>query len=199
MTVVIEYTALFLFLWLGNYAIYRLFNHGVAQNAKLQQLLRYLVATIVASVPLVISKTSVVQPTVLLSLTVAELWAFSYPVTYHLTHRHSAPDYDHQIDPAFGIYLFGLITGLTILLWPIPSVLLPVAAVLPVLLWGYWFTCHHVLDVSGMKMLQETHYNEIIEFVRSYSVLRVLSVVLSSSVIAPVGKRRGIFSEGTSV
>ncbi len=44
MTVILHSILLMLVLWLGSYAAYLLFNHGLAPNARLQQLLRYLVA-----------------------------------------------------------------------------------------------------------------------------------------------------------
>ena len=179
MRAVLDSIGLMLFLWLGNYAVYLLCNHGLAPNARLQQLLRYLVASAVAIVPMTASSTTILQPTALLILAVCELWAVSYPLTYHLTHRHSAPDYDHQIDPAFAIYLFGILTAAAVLLWWTPALLLPLAVFLPIVLWGYYMTCHHVLDVSGMKMLQETHYNEVIEFLRSYSLLRLLAATVA--------------------
>ena len=171
--------ALFLCLWLGNYACYRLFNHGLAPNAKLQQLLRYLVASVVAVLPVAVSGAWPFQPTLLLVLLVSALWSVSYPLTYHLTHRRHSPDYDHQIDGAVAIYLYALLSGLALLVWWLPAVLLPVALAIPLVLWGYYLTCHHVLDVSGMKMLQETHYNEILEFLRSYSAVRVAAAVVA--------------------
>lgn len=169
-----------LLLWCGAYATYMAFNHGLAPNARLQQLLRYLAAAVVAVIPLTITYTSPLQPTVLMALGVAALWAVTYPLTFHLTHRKSMPDYDHQIDAAFAIYLFGILSGVALV--PYSHYVLGVAffAVLLVCVfqWVYYFTCHACIDANGMKMLQETHYNEIIEFLRSYSFVRVLAVAV---------------------
>ncbi len=162
-------------LWLVGFTIYMLCNHGLAPNARLQQLLRYLVAAVAAVVPVGITASDVLQPTLLLTLAVSVLWMLTYPLTYHLTHRKSSPDYDHQIDVSFGIYLYGLLSAVALLPYArhAAGLLLLCALALPVVQWVYYLTCHAVIDANGMKMLQETHYNEIIEFLRSYSVWRV--------------------------
>ena len=165
-------------LWAAGYVTYLTCNHGLAPNARLQQLLRYLAAAVVAVVPLAVTASSPFQPAILLALAVSLLWMTTYPLTFHLTNRHSAPDYDHQIDPAFGIYLFGWLSVwlITPYINKVTGVLLFVALLVCLFQWVYFFVCHACIDASGMKMLQETHYNEIIEFLRSYSLLRVVAV-----------------------
>lgn len=183
-----ENIMLMLLLWLGGYAVYLLCNHGLAKNARLQQLLRYLAGALVAVVPLAVTGTSPVQPASLLALAVAVMWMVTYPLTYHLTHRRNAPDYDNQIDVAFGIYLYGQLSGLMLLpstSWVIGAVIF-VLCFVPVWLWGYYLTCHNVLDDSGMKMLQETDYNEILEFLHSYSWIRVAGTMLFVLLLAVV-------------
>ena len=171
-----------LVLWTGAYACYLGFNRGLAPNARLQQFTRYLVASLVAFVPTGVTLATPFQPALLAALAVAVLWMVTFPLCYHLTHRRSSPDYDHQIDPAFGIYLFGLLSGL--LLLPLPGWLgglLLFLLLLPcVAQWVYYVTCHGAIDASGMKMLQETHYNEILEFLRSYSSLPTIATACSS-------------------
>lgn len=174
-------------LWLGNYALYRACNHGISPSAKLQQLLRYLPASLVAVLPLAVTETSVVQSAVLKLWIVAELWAAAFPLTYHLTYRKISPDYDNQIDPAFAIYLFGILAGLSVLL---PSVcvapLLVLSLVAPLFLIGYYLLYHHVIDMNGMLLIRQTNYNEIIEFFRSSPLWKTLAglVLLLGLVLA---------------
>lgn len=152
-------------LWLGNYALYRACNHGISPSAKLQQLLRYLPASLVAVLPLAVTETCVLQSAVLKLWIVAELWAAAFPLTYHLTYRKISPDYDNQIDPAFAIYLFGILAGLSVLLPSLcvaPLLVLSLAA--PLFLIGYYLLYHHVIDMNGMLLIRQTNYNEIIEF-----------------------------------
>ncbi len=168
---------------MGGYLIYRLFNVGIAPNAKLQQFSRYGVASIFAVMPMVATQTSVCQTAVYISFFVAALWAITYPLTYHLTHRRSSPDYDNQLDVAFGIYLFGIIVGLNILLPKLSAVWTMVAVVFVVIClsqWIYYFTYSEVVDDNGIKALQDTHYNEIIEYFQSYSPIKVIATALAS-------------------
>ena len=174
-------------LWLGNYALYRACNHGISPSAKLQQLLRYLPASLVAVLPLAVTETSVLQSAVLKLWIVAELWAAAFPLTYHLTYRKISPDYDNQIDPAFAIYLFGVLAGLSVLL---PSLcvapLLVLSLVAPLFLIGYYLIYHHVIDMNGMLLIRQTDYNEILEFFRSSPLWKTLAglVLLSGLVLA---------------
>lgn len=162
-------------LWLGNYAIYLGCNRGIAPNARLQQWLRYLPASVVAVLPLAITDTDVLQPAVVKLLVVTELWALAYPLTYHLTYRKNSPDYDHQIDPAFALYQLGVLSGLSVLL---PSALMPPLLLLsiaaPLFLFGYYLVYHHVIDMNGMLLMRQTNYNEILEFFRSFPLWKVL-------------------------
>lgn len=176
----------FLFLWLGGYAAYMSFNKGLAPNARLQQFLRYFVAALAAIIPLTVSMTEVFQPVVLLILFVAVMWAITYPLTYHLTFRKNSPGYDNQIDIAFSIYLFGILVGLALL--PLPSIVIGsfifVFVFIPFALLIYYMMYHTVIDEKGMMLIQNTDYNETIEFLRSYSAYRVLSVVVVVFLIA---------------
>lgn len=162
-------------LWLGNYAIYLGCNRGIAPNARLQQWLRYLPASVVAVLPLAITDTDVLQPAVVKLLVVTELWALAYPLTYHLTYRKNSPDYDHQIDPAFALYQLGVLSGLSVLL---PSALMPPLLLLsiaaPLFLFGYYLVYHHVIDMNGILLMRQTNYNEILEFFRSFPLWKVL-------------------------
>lgn len=179
-------------LWLGSYIVYRTCNHGLASNAKLQQLLRYLAASAVAVVPLAVSGADPFQPAIVLMLAVSFLWVVTYPLCYHLTHRHTSPDYDHRIDGAFGIYLFGWLTALTVIAvgtagdkGGMPMGLLMFALLLlPFGQWVYFLMYRSVPDESGMLLIQNTDYNEVIEFVRSYSIAFVASVVLAVIALA---------------
>ncbi len=194
---------LYLLLWGGGYAVYMSCNRGLAPNARLQQFLRYMVGALVAVLPLAVMWCSPWQPALLLSLGVSASWMVSYPLLYHLTNRKVSPDYDNQIDISFGIYLFGWLSSLFLLL-PVAGygwgVLLFLLFMPMVVLWVYYITCHVVLDESGMKMLQETDYNEVIEFLHSYSAWRILTtalavLLLAAGCIYTAGSFRPVFAE----
>jgi heptose-I-phosphate ethanolaminephosphotransferase len=169
-----------LLLWLGNYVVYLTCNHGIAPNARLQQFLRYLPASIVAVMPLVLTDTTVLQPAVLKLLLITELWALAYPLTYHLSFHKKSPDYDHQIDIAFGIYLFGIMSGLAIMLpAPFLAIFIVTALAIPLFLLGYYAIYLHVIDIKGMLLIQQTNYNEVIEFFKSYPLWKTIAGIIA--------------------
>lgn len=161
--------------------------NGRVEKAPRQYKMLHLPASLVAVLPLAVTETCVLQSAVLKLWIVAELWAAAFPLTYHLTYRKISPDYDNQIDPAFAIYLFGILAGLSVLL---PSLcvapLLVLALVAPLFLIGYYLLYHHVIDMNGMLLIRQTNYNEIIEFFRSSPLWKTLAglVLLSGLVLA---------------
>lgn len=177
-----------LFLWLGGYAAYMSFNRGLAPNARLQQFLRYLVAACVSIIPSTVTLTTPLQPTFMLILLTAAAWAVAYPLTYHLTFRKNAPGYDNQMDITFGIYIVGMLSGLSLIPYPylFMGVIIFIALFVPVALIIYYMMYRTVIDDKGMMLIQNTDYNETIEFIRSYPLWRTLSVALLVLLIAVV-------------
>ena len=171
-----------LLLWGVGFGVYMKCNRGIAKNARGQQLRRYLSAAIVAALPMAIAQTTLFQPIMLMNLFVSLAWAITYPLLYHLTNRKVSPDYDNRLDIAMGIYLFGWLSCLSAILPNMGFIIGIIDFVLlmfPIFQWVYYFACKGCIDADGMKMLQETHYNEIIEFLRSYHPLKVLAIAFS--------------------
>lgn len=177
-----QYIAMAIILWLAGHSIYMSCNHGIPRNARGQQFRRYLFASILAVLPSAISGINVIQPQMLIALGTAFVWMISYPLMYHLTNRKSSPEYDNHFDIAFGIYMYGWLSGI---LLTIPhstyfiGVIEFILILIPISLWIYYFVCKGCIDSSGMKMLQETHYNEIIEFIHSFHPIKVIIVIVA--------------------
>ena len=169
-----------LILALFSYTCYLLFNHGVAHNAKGQQARRFLLAALCAHIPLMSMQASPLQPVFLLALLVAVAWMVSYPLIYHLTFRKSSPDYDNHMDTAFGLYVYGWLTGLAFVPYSgiLTGLLAFVLLILPVFQWVYYLMYQTVVDERGIKLIQDTDYNETIEFLHSYPKLRVVGIAL---------------------
>lgn len=136
----------------------------------------------------------------LLTLVVGLLWMLTFPLLFHLTNRRTSPDYENYMDIAFGLYAMGWLWGLKLLL----GIALPAwlgNAISPTLLkgllgfsgvllglvefvlllavlfqWVYYILYKVCIDTNGMKILQETHVNEVIEFIHSYGLWRSLLV-----------------------
>lgn len=167
--------------------VYLKCNHGMARNARGQQGRRLLFATLLAVAPLALSGARVWgEPSMLLTLLVGLAWMVTFPLLFHLTNRRTSPDYENYMDTAFGLYAMGWLWGLKIMLsagsglWTVGSWLIGLVefALLLVVLfqWVYYILYKVCIDTNGMKILQETHVNEVIEFMRSYGWLRVAAV-----------------------
>lgn len=179
-------TALAIFLY--SCLIYLRCNRGMARNARGQQTRRFFFATVAAFAPLAVSGNSVLQPQLLLALFVALTWMTTYPLLYHLTNRKSSPDYENYMDIAFGLYTFGWLSGIILLtqhflpgnrwmlsLLSIVELLLLIIAVFQIVYYLIYKVC---MDANGMKILQETHWNEIIEFSKSFTFIQNLGMIL---------------------
>ncbi len=162
------------------YTTYFCFNHGMSRSARGQQTRRMFFAAVAACLPMLGGMA--VMPFV-----VGAAWMVSYPLLYHLTHRRTSPDYENYADTTLGIYLCGWLTALTLLaaLWPPALIVVGVlefVLLLPVVfMWGYYFIYGTCVDTRGLLLIQETDFNESIEFVRSFrwwvSALAILSIL----------------------
>ena len=171
-----------LLLWGIAFITYVTCNKGLPRNCIRQQFRRYLIATIIASLPVAITGTSICQPAVIAAGITSLAWIVTYPLLYHLSNRRTSTEYDNQIDPAFGIYLYGLLTGVLV---TIPYSVYPVALLetvlfaIPVTMWGYYFLSGECVDINDMKTLQQTDKNEVIEFFVSWKArFTLLGIVI---------------------
>ena len=172
-------------LWGISFIVYVACNKGLPRNCIGQQLRRYLIAAIISSVPAAVVGTPMLQPAMIMALSVSLAWIVTYPLLYHLANRRRSTEYDNQIDPAFGIYLFGWLSGI---LATIPGgEYLTTVAELPLLLvplaqWGYYALSGECVDINDMKTLQQTHKNEIVEFFHSWAV-RIAALLLLLAIV----------------
>lgn len=187
MSIIIPLTAALLLFTTGN-IVFRKYNMGLARNSKGQQLRRYLIAAVQAVLPLCIAGADSfpVIPTAL-AMATAMMWIFTYNILYDKTHCASSPDYDNHMDIAFGIYLFGWLTSLYLLL----SWLSPVAAAvvvglaetvliaLPLAEIAYYATYKVCIDDAGMAPLLNTYFSEAVEFVKSFGLFKSVSSLIA--------------------
>lgn len=164
-------TLVALALWGIAFIVYVTCNKGLPRNCIRQQFRRYLIAAIISSIPATVTDTDINQAAIIAALLTSAAWIVTYPLLYHLGNRKTSTEYDNQIDPAFGIYLYGLLSGI---LATVPYSVYPVALLetvliaIPVTLWGYYFLSGECVDINDMKTLQQTHKNEVIEFFVSW-------------------------------
>lgn len=154
-------------------------NTGMSRSARGQQTRRFFFSSILAWLPLGIAG---IKPS--LSFAAAALsgmlWAVTYPLLYHLTNRRKSPDYENYGEIACGIYLFALLTAVSSVGGGIVAAImewaLAMVSISQIVYYRLYGTC---IDANGMKIVQDSHPNEIIEFSRSYKWWKVLSLVLA--------------------
>ena len=129
-------------------------------------------------------------------------FSVTYPLLFHLGNRKVSPDYDNYMDIPVGMYLFALLSSLIIVSGVLPLVVVTLIewCILFIVIsqWVYFALYRTCIDTNGMKILQETHYNEIIEFARSYPVW-VTVVVTFVIIAAAVGTASVNFAQGMAV
>lgn len=160
------------------YVIYFNFNHGMSRSARGQQTRRMAVATLLAWLPMAAGWA--ITP-----FLVGGLWMVTYPLLFHLTNRRVSPDYENYADTTFGIYLIGLLTAVSLLAGPSPFARIAIGIaefllLLPVVfMWEYYLIYGTCVDTRGLLLIQETDFNEAIEFMRSFRWYGILAATTS--------------------
>ena len=163
-------------------------NKGISSRSKHQQGFRFATTCLLASTLFTIhiySSYAVVFDLkylylLLLPLGTCLLRMVTYPLLFHLTNRKSMPEYDNFMDITFATYLLGIYMGLSTLsiahhwiIYPL-SILECITLLSCAVQIAYYLLYKVCIDANGMKTILETHINEIIEFVHSFSPLSVL-------------------------
>lgn len=154
-------------------------NAGMSHSARGQQTRRFALSSLMVWIPLAIIG---IRPNLPVGMAAATgvAWAATYPLLYHLTNRRKSPDYENYGEIACGIYIFGLAAAVgmigggmivAVAEWALLMVSLSLAVY-----YRLYGTC---IDANGMKILQDSHPNEIIEFARSYSWWKVALLLVA--------------------
>ena len=193
-TRIAEYIIAALIIYIVNYAVYLFFNKGLAKNAKRLQGRRYLIATVISLLPLILSNVPVTSPAVLFNFAIGLLCGTAYPVIYHISNRKKSPDHDNRIDLVYGIYLFGWFTSLKIgfaalapvtgniavaILCSLAGIMAFVATLLAIVQWGHYFIYSSCIDNAGIQAAQDTDRNEMREFIKSFPTYTIAGVVFA--------------------
>ncbi len=164
--------------------IYRIYNKGLSHKSRGQQLRRYLIASLVTMIPYYFVG-SYWSAAMITALFVAVMWICTYNILYDKTYKKSSPDYDNRMDIAFGIYLFGWLSAIAILISPlgivatiVMTILEMALVILPLAQIGYYLTYDTCIDHNGMQVIKETNYNEIIEYPKSLGFWKMLLITI---------------------
>ncbi len=111
----------------------------------------------------------------------------TYPILFHLANRRTSPDYDNYMDITFGLYAWGLSSGLILLapavpggivisvaLWALETILL----IMSVAQIGYYRLYRNTIDQQSIEVVLSTGLNEVLEFMRYYNFFVVRGALL---------------------
>lgn len=168
----------FLLTLAASFGIYFGFNKGMARKARGQQTRRFAIAALLAWAPLAMVGASPLQLPIVLAWVVGMIWVATYPALFHLTNRRLSPDYENYGEIACGIYFFGIFSALWLAGGGVVAALMEwLVLMVSIVLVGYYLLYGSCINANGMKIVQDTHYNEILEFGRSYKWYMVVLVV----------------------
>ena len=167
--------------------LYAIFSKGLSRRSWHQQGGRFFITSALASLPLAIAGASLGKAFIVPAI-VAVLWMATYPITYHLSYRHSTSDYDNYTDINFGVYCWGVLTACHLLAysfsgaWPWAMIAVTIAEllllVIPLAQIVYFLLYGICIDSNGMKAIQESHINEVLEFLRSFNIFKLIGWIL---------------------
>jgi heptose-I-phosphate ethanolaminephosphotransferase len=183
--------------------IYLTTNKGLPDRSLHQQGTRFSIAAMLSMLPLALSAGHYRMPVMALTGGIALLWMLTYPLLYHLTNRKAAAEYDHKIDEAFGLYLFGILSAVECMTqgrwWPL-NVLMSVVDMallaIPLLQWGWWVIYRTCVDANGIQIVQQTNVNESIEFLKSFTPIKRLGMLLPTLAVILAAVYINVFSPG---
>lgn len=169
-------------LFAAGYGVFRRYNMGLARNSRGQQLRRYLLGAIQAVLPMAVAGvTALTAMPASAAMLTALMWIATYNILYDKTHRSSSPDYDNHMDIAFGIYLYGWLSALHLVLaWVSPVAAAIVTGLAEALLMAvplaqmaYYAAYGVCIDDAGMAPLLNTYLSEAVEFAKSFGKAKV--------------------------
>lgn len=188
----IKYIVLMLVLYFFSYFYYLAVSSGLGNKATFLQLRRFLPCAVVAVLPVALADVSLSAPYLISSLLTGVAWIVTYPLLYFITYRKSSTDFGFHFDPVFGMYIIGWLMSFKVLVLHfdvLPGLFMPLIGTvefliffIPLAQWIYYYLYRSCVTEDGMMMLQETHYNEIIEFFKSFSVF--FNIVIFAGLVA---------------
>lgn len=167
-------------------ALYRMLSRGLSRSAKGQQLTRFGIASLLAVMPYAIAGRVGWNVSLTLLAVVSVVWMLTYPVLDFAANRRKRAEIDNRMDFAFGLYLFGFLSGGYIgfaALLPAWGAIISTALaavevplmILAAFQVAYYMIYRASIDHDGLKLVLDTDANEVLEFIRSFPVWAVIT------------------------
>ena len=174
------YLYAFLGLYLISEILFNIFSKGSNRRSTYLRTRRFILGACVAVLPACMAQVSLDSVCFLLPLVIGILWMIEYPLLYFLTNHNTSTEFQFYFEAVFGLYLLGWLSSLYIvainicdfyymshilvLLITAVEVAVIVILIMQLVYYGLYGTC---INELGMQLVQEAHYNEIIDFFKS--------------------------------
>lgn len=164
-----------------SYLFYVKASHGLGHKAEYLQLRRFVPCAVLSVLPAALAGLPLTGSLFVPAFLTGLGWITAYPLLYFITNHKVSSDFGFHLDVVFGLYLTGWFTSFQVLVLSAPflpraavTVLLVLTALLeaaflavPLLQFAYYAVYGTCVNDGAMMLLQETNYNEIIEFFKS--------------------------------
>lgn len=174
-----SYILIGLFFYFFSYIFYLKISHGLGNKATFLQMRRFIPCAILAVLPAWLSKLPLTDPLFFIPAIIALLWIVTYPTLYFITNHKVSSDFEFHFEAVFGLYTISWLTSIGLIVKYISSSYLSVICtilfiiiellllIIPLAQIAYFTLYKSCINENGMQMLQETDYNEVIEFFKS--------------------------------
>lgn len=176
--------------YLFSYIYYLKISHGLGNKATYLQLRRFIPCAILSVLPAALAGLPLTSPLFVIPTIIAILWIVTYPTLYFISNHKVSSDFEFHFEAVFGLYFIAWISSLGIIMQQISWLAIPVTILITVaelimlaipvaqlIYYGLYKAC---INENGMEMIQETHYNEIIEFIKSMPLVLNIFTFLGS-------------------
>ena len=177
-------------LYLFSYIYYLKISHGLGNKATYLQMRRFVPCAILAVLPAALASLPLSSPLFVIPAIIAVLWILTYPTLYFISNHKVSSDFEFHFEAVFGLYFIAWISSLGILAQQVSWLAIPATIfitlaelmmlAIPVAQLIYYGLYKACINENGMEMIQETHYNEIIEYIKSMPLMLNIAAFFGS-------------------
>lgn len=179
-----------LVLYLFSYIYYLKISHGLGNKATYLQMRRFVPCAILALLPAALASLPLSSPLFVIPAIIAVLWILTYPTLYFISNHKVSSDFEFHFEAVMGLYFIAWISSLGILGQQVSWLAIPatifitlaelIMLAIPITQLIYYGLYKACINENGMEMIQETHYNEIIEYIKSMPLMLNITAFFGS-------------------
>lgn len=177
-------------LYLFSYIYYLKISHGLGNKATYLQMRRFVPCAILAVLPAALASLPLSSPLFVIPAIIAVLWILTYPTLYFISNHKVSSDFEFHFEAVMGLYFIAWISSLGILAQQVSWLAIPatifitlaelIMLAIPIAQLIYYGLYKACINENGMEMIQETHYNEIIEYIKSMPLMLNIAAFFGS-------------------